>query len=145
MSIQFFDPQLAVARVADQVPGLKLCIQTVDVPSAMEQLKQTPAAFVVPISESGGDQFLATGGTGERVVPLFSVLLAVSSLRDTSGAAAAAELVVLRQAVATALLGWTPDSAIYDPFEFASGRLVVMSDRVAWWQDNYRTAHYLET
>jgi bifunctional ADP-heptose synthase (sugar kinase/adenylyltransferase) len=137
--ITLFDPELVIERLVDQVKEFKRITGAADLVAAFQDLKQSPAAFVLPLSATPGRNTAATVVVTQQVVDRFGVCIAVKNLRDATGREAHKELRELRLAVITALLGWTPDSNSYDPFELGPGRLLQVQDRVLWWQDDWRT------
>ncbi|ARO88178.1 hypothetical protein EBAPG3_010530 [Nitrosospira lacus] len=144
MAIVLLDPELVIARLADQVPppSLRRVAAAAELAAASEDLKQVPAAYVVPAAERASQNQFATGGVLQRNQVRFAVVLAVSNVSDMRGEKAQADLRILRTSVITALLGWSPDSA-FDPVEYVGGRLLRLSDAVLWWQDEFLTAHQL--
>lgn len=130
-----------VARIKAQVAAFKKVGIAADLAAAARELKQEPAAFVIPVQDRAQRNALENG-VSQRVLSRFGVVLAVSNLRDASGERAQTELAPIRDALLAALLGWPPD-AERDPCEYGGGRLLRLSDRVLWWQDNFDTAFYL--
>jgi len=138
-NMPIFDPQLAIARLAGQVPALKSVKGAADFgASAADGVRQLPCAFVIPLSESAGEQQLATMATQQTVRTLFGVIFAAQNLRDARGEKALAGIIDLRAAVRDALYGWQP-SADFAPCEFAGGRMLQLDDQVLWWQDDFAT------
>lgn len=101
--------------------------------------RATPAAFVIPLGEdprpSSGANFIR-----QQIRVSVGVVLAVKNVADTKGEAAQVDLGVLRPAVQTALLGWSPTGA--EPLERGAGRLIGMKNGVLYWQDVYHTNIY---
>ncbi|MCY3566675.1 MAG: hypothetical protein OXH27_10895 [Gammaproteobacteria bacterium] len=95
--------------------------------------------YVVPLSENAPPSGV-TGLTRQRATVRVAAVIAVSNLRDESGAAAATELELVRDAVRAAWLGWQPEGA-GQPAEYRSGRLLTFADRTVWWQDEYETTY----
>src|SRR5687768_5204949 len=131
MDIVLFDPQWTIARLKDQVPVLKQVSGAADLPTAIEQLKQPPAAYVIPLAERAAPNALATEAISQECATRFAVVLATQNLRDVRGEAAQATLLPIRKAVFEALLGWVP-AADFNPCEFGGGRLVQLNDMVLW-------------
>lgn len=138
-NIVIFDPQLAIARIVDQVPTLKSVKGAVDfAAAAVDGVKQLPAAFVIPLSESAGEQQHASMSTQQTTRSLFGVIYAAQNLRDMRGEKALTGIIALRLAVFAAIYGWPP-SADFDPCEFSGGRILQLTDQVLWWQDDFVT------
>lgn len=117
----------------------------IDIPSAEEAIRnQLPAAFVVPGSEvASGERPL--NSARQMIVESFNVVLVVTNKRDAQGVNAHADLRPLRGAVQGVLLGWSPDSAVFDTFMFDRGALLSLSELQLWWVDTYHTRRYLDT
>ncbi len=144
MAHLLFDPQWIIARLRIQVAALKRVAGSAELAAASEDLKQVPAAFVIPNAERPGSSSTGTMVTSQQNSVRFGVVLAVSNLRDARGEKAQADLLTLRTAVMTALHGWQPN-AEFDPLEYAGGRLLQLSDQVLWWQDDFSTTHLLRS
>lgn len=102
---------------------------------------QTPALYLLPLSEIGGDNNRANA-VSQRVALVFGTVLVLRRHGDAAGAAKLDALAPLRQAVRDALLGWTPDQH-HDVVTFHSGRLADMGNGAVWWLDAWQTStHY---
>lgn len=143
MTITLFNPDLVIARLATEVPppALRRVAAAAELAAAGEDLKQVPAAYVVPSADRAGQNQLANG-VSQRNQVRFAVVMAVSNMRDARGEKAQADLRLLRISIMTALLGWSPD-VDFAPVEYVAGRLLRLSDSVLWWQDEFLTAHQL--
>jgi hypothetical protein len=130
-----------VERIRDQAAAFKKVGLAADLAAARRELKQEPAAFVIPVLDRSGQNELANG-VSQYVLQRFGVVIAVQNLRDQAAIAAQEELAPLRLALITALLGWAPDEE-RDPCTYGGGRLVGLTDRVLWWQDNFDTSYYV--
>lgn len=109
--------------------------------AARDDLKNPPAAYVVPLSDSAKPNALSCGGIEQHVTERFGVVLAVSNLRDTKGEAAQAEFERLRSLVIGALLGFVPGEG-YDPVQYGGGRVLQIDASVLWWQLEFVTGYY---
>ncbi|MFZ6644422.1 phage tail terminator protein [Undibacterium sp. TJN25] len=130
-----------VARLRANLPELKLIGKAVDFQSAAESNpKATPACFVIPIDETP-----ESNGMGDiliqRVSATIGVVLVVRNLADNKGAAAGADLELLRAKVKRQVFGWTASPEL-DPFERGNSHLLAFRDGHMWWQDLYRTAYF---
>jgi hypothetical protein len=112
-----------------------------DLGAALRELKQEPAAFVIQQADAPQANTLANG-VSQFTRQRFAVLIGISNLRDASGEKAQTELAPIRDTLFTQLIGWAPD-ADRDPCTYAGGRIIRLSDRVLWWQDNFDTAYYI--
>lgn len=131
--------RLVMQRLIAEVPTLRQVAGAADLATAEDDMKRAPAAFVLPIREAPGQNYLELG-VSQRVVRTFGVLLASRNLRDARGEEAYVELESLRDQVMAAYLNWQPDTD-HEPCEYAGGRLIRLSNAVLWWQDEFRTAH----
>ncbi len=130
-----------VARIKAQVAAFRKVGIAGDLAAAARELKQEPAAFVIPVADAASRNTLENG-VSQYTRQRFGVVLAVSNLRDASGEKAQTELAPVRDALFAALVAWAPD-ANRDPCTYAGGRLLRLTDRVLWWQDNFDTAYYV--
>ncbi len=144
MAIALFNPQWIITRLQTEVTALKRVAGSAEFAAASDDLKQTPAAFVIPASEK-----TESSGTGTLVVSQhntvrFSVAIAVQNLRDARGENAGVDLLALRNSIVTALHGWQPH-ADFDPIEYSGGNLAGLNNQVLWWQDSFVTAHLIRS
>lgn len=144
MAIVLFDHSWIIARLKDQVTSLKLVGGAADLDAAAESLKQKPAAFVLPNSERASGSVTGTMVVSQQNTVRFAVVLAVQNLRDARGENAQADLLSLRTDIMTALHGFEPDED-FKTIEYSGGRLLQLSDRVLWWQDEFVTANLLRS
>lgn len=122
--------------------GLKLIAGAAEFQAAVENAPTaTPAAYVMEADETGGPNLI--GNTViQQIASNVVIVLVTHNVADPKGAAAALDMITLRRAVRTLLLGWSPTAAC-DPLEFAKGALANFKNGHLWWQDIYRTS-YLE-
>lgn len=100
---------------------------------------RTPAAWVVPVSESAGANVSATIDVAQRIRRRFGVVIAVRDIRDATGEAALdGGLAQARSEIAAALVAWSPDQGS-GAIMSAGGRLLSFSSGVLWWQDEFET------
>lgn len=126
-----------IARLQAAVPALKLVEGAAgfQVASAANP-KASPAAFVFPVSATGGPT-LTYSRVEQRVDALVAVVYAVRNVADAAGDAARADMEALRSAALSVLLGWSPPGC--DALTYASGQLLAFRDGWMWWQDVYAT------
>lgn len=110
-----------------------------ELPAAEEEIRQLPAAFVVPLRERAGENPLGSGGYSQRVAVNFGVVLAVSRAGMNSGRTAGILKPYWRE-VKDRLLGWAPLEG-YEPIEYAGGALFRIGARIVLWQMEFRTAY----
>jgi hypothetical protein len=108
--------------------------------AARDDLKNPPAAYVVPMADRAGANSLGGGAILQPVREQFGVALGVSNLRDASGVAAQAEFERLRRLVIDKLLGFVPGEG-YEPCEYGGGSLLLLSPDVLWWQLTFTTGY----
>lgn len=108
--------------------------------AARDDMKQAPAAYVLPMNDVASPNQLGGGAILQPVKERFGVALAVSNLRDPSGVAAQAEFERLRRLVIDALLGFVPGTD-YEPIEYAGGALLVIDASVLWWRLTFTTGY----
>lgn len=131
-----------LARLKTQLTGLKSVGVSADLDAAIEGVVAMPAAFVLPLAESGIDMGMLSG-TDEKVTQAFGVVHCLSNRRDAQGAAALDDLRDHRLNLRTALVGWVPDDATGEPVHFTAGRLLRLDgDGRLWWIDEFQLTTY---
>ena len=130
-----------IDRLRAQLSGFVTIAGSADVDSAVDGAPATPAAYVVALAETADPSDLI-GVHEQRLMQEFAVVLVVANLRDTTGAAAAAELATKRLALRAALLGWVPDAATGEPVQFVGGDLMQVRDQRLWWSFVFRVITY---
>lgn len=110
--------------------------------AARDDLKNPPAAYVLPVADRAGPNSLGGGAILQPVREQFGVALAVSNLRDATGRAAQIEFERLRRLVIDKLLGFVPGEG-YEPCEYGGGGLLLLTPDVLWWQLVF-TTQYME-
>lgn len=144
MAIVLFDPAWIITRLKTEVTALKRVAGSAGFADAVEDLKQTPAAFVIAGSERPTSSNTGTMMVSQNNTVRFSVAIAVQNLSDPRGDKAQAELRTIRMAIADALHGWQPD-ADFNPIEYGGGNLVGLNNQVLWWQDSFVTSHLIRS
>lgn len=99
----------------------------------------TPAAYVITLEESPGDNAWE-GEIVQEVRLLVGIVLVVKNVADAKGAAAQADMEVLRKLVKAQLFGYA--SGIYDPLLRGPSRPLAFADGHMWWQDAYHTTYH---
>ena len=96
--------------------------------------------YVYPLSEQGGEN-LEPHGALQRHRLRIGVLIAVTNRRDRGGAGALNETETWREAVRTALVGWTPPAGAR-PIAFARGAAIGLTDQTLLWQDEFEATYW---
>lgn len=109
--------------------------------AARDDMKQPPAAYVIPLNDAAGANQLGGGAILQPVRETFGVVLAVSNLRDSTGVAALTEFRRIRRLVIDELLGFVPVTD-YEPIEYGGGNLLMMDTAVLWWQLKFTTGYH---
>lgn len=120
------------------VPALRL-IDTAAAYAALEAppaRAQCPAAYVIELADEAGPNGLATGGVRQALTERIGVVLILDASRDARGAAGAAALRPLRQAVRAALVGFAPDED-HDALTFVAGRLIAAEGGYLAWEETF--------
>lgn len=132
-----------VAHLRTQLPGLRSVGASADLEAAIDGALAMPAAFVLPLAESGRNTGLL-GVTAQRIAQAFGVLQVVSNRRDGQGGAALDDLNTHRLALRASLVGWVPDATTGEPVLFTAGRLLRLDgDGRLWWIDEFELiTHY---
>lgn len=113
-----------------------------DFASAQEDLKITPAAYVIPLADTAQPNRLQFSGIEQHVTERFAVVLAVKNARDVRGDAVNVALETLRDKTINAVIGFVPDTG-YEPAEYGGGRLLMLDVAVTWWQLEFITGYRL--
>ena len=108
---------------------------------AQEDLKNPPAAFVIPLADVGRPNDLLGLSVEQHVIERFGVILAVRNLRDIRGDAVNAELESVRHQTISTLLGFQPATG-YDPIQYGGGRILTLEVSTLWWQLEFITGYY---
>ena len=130
-----------VARLEAQLTGFKKIGGAADLEAIGNGVVTTPSCYVIPTRETASDIDLV-GGFEQAITVGFSVVIAVSNLRDATGGAAIDVLDALRKQIKSALHRWVPDPTNGEAVRFDSGALVRFDDGLLWWLDEYRVLTY---
>lgn len=120
------------------VEGTLALAQVKDRPTAM------PAAYVFPVRSASSANQRATGGVLQNTGEDFAVVIIFENLSSPIGDPAADELQQLYDWVRRQLVGLEIDDD-HDPVEHISGALVKVAGGIVWWQEEFGTAHPLES
>jgi hypothetical protein len=142
--IRLFNHYLIVEHLSGSSRLLKTIAGAAAFAKAATDLKQVPAAYVLPVSERPGRSNTGTMSVTQQNTVQFAIVIAVQNLRDPRGESAQADLLPIRNEIMTALHGWQPDSDM-DPVEFNGGRLLRITGQALWWQDEFTTRHFIRS
>ena len=131
--------------IADQliavVKDLRKVAGAANFAAAREDLKNPPAAYVIPLAGNAKPSGLMGLSVEQYVAEQFGVVLAVDNKRDVRGDAVNAALEPLRNAVIQALLGFQP-ATDYDPVQLGGENLLDLDVTTLWWQIRFNTGYY---
>lgn len=131
------DLDFVIGRLKAATSGFKAIGGAADMDAALAGAVTVPSAFVIPLADQSSEQ-AHTGTYDETDLNEFGVVLAVSNLRDTRGAAALATLAPTRAQVRGALAGWVPDEDTGEPVTKVRGQLLRFDgDGRLWWIDRF--------
>lgn len=133
-----------VTRIQQQCPTFALVGGAAQLDAAMDALTATPAAFVLPARDTAGDNPYGNQIVQQQVDSEFSVVLAVANASDAAGATAGDDLAASRSTLRSALLNWTPETAL-TPCEYVGGELATFSGGNLWWTETYRTSYLIRS
>lgn len=142
--IELFDSEWIIARLKADVATLKIVSGAADLAKAEADLKQTPSAFVIELSDRASENRTGTMTVSQNNTARFAVITATKNLRDFRGQHAKTDLRTIRADIIEALHGWQPNTE-FGPIEKRDGRLMKMTNAVLWWQDEFVTAHLLRS
>ena len=103
-----------------------------------------PAAYVFVKEEASSPTERMTGPVLQRVETDLAVLIIAGNVSDARGAAASADIDVLKDAVRAALVGFVPDASNGEPMQHLSGQLVKVTGGTVWFEDLYAAVTYLQ-
>ena len=136
------DITLWVQRIESAKDKLRFVGTAADLAIARKELRQHPAAFVLPGREQAQPNDLMND-VYQTVQVEVGVVLAVRHAGSVIGSAHVDALNGLRSEVRSALLGWIPDDG-NQQVEFVDGRLLDFDKRVLWWMDSYRSEYAIQ-
>lgn len=123
-----------VAALGNRVYGASEFAQTASDRSAKVEL---PQCWVIPAGfAEGADREFA--GLADQPLEELSILLAVNNRVDRTGEAANDEMRTLADSLATALVGWVPDTS-YTGMRLIRGNVFRLTDELVWWDFRYTT------
>ena len=139
------DLEFAIARLKAHTTGIRAIGGAADFDAALASNVVLPAVYVIPLGDSA-DWMEHTGSYDEAEQLDFGVVIGVSNLKDTTGAAAQQSLAPVRLQVRKALAGWVPDDNTGEPIRKVSGRLLRLDgDGRLWWMDRFQFKTYFRS
>ena len=145
--IELLDLNLVIDHLKTNVTAFKSRVSgAVNIETAIAQgFEVGPVAKVLPNTSRGGGNNYAhlPSVVAQEVTEQFGVLYGVRNVSDARGKAAHDELVAIRNATWSALLGWKP-ARQFKQVVFVSGRLTSMNNRVLWWGDIFQTQSLIQ-
>ncbi|TCT37697.1 phage tail terminator protein [Martelella mediterranea] len=100
-------------------------------------------AFLVPWSERGRDNMLATGGFRQLVDVQFLVAVVIRYHADARGADRVALFENVKSSIEGVLAGWQPDPYA-DPMALVGGEASPLGNNVTVYVQTWQTTRYLE-
>ena len=134
--------RLAAALVPDTLKGVDLLGE---LPGALDQMKGSPWAFVMPSQDRAGPDTMGTVEVRQRVVQQFAVLICFFGIGNLA-AAQLSNIDTIRAAVRAQLVGWLPNpSDSGDPITYLGGKIVVADfDRsLIIWGEEFAGIYYV--
>ncbi|MDQ7002658.1 MAG: hypothetical protein Q9N02_08260 [Ghiorsea sp.] len=143
MAITMLDMDVIIARLKSKANLLHSIQGSASLEYVLKHgARTTPAAFVIPLAESPGDNQLATLAVRQQVRASFAVTVCVKDFSDATGASALKQgLTPIRQQVLAALVGFSP-LAQSDAITHSKGTLLQIKNGVLIWQDHFNAVFY---
>lgn len=126
-----------IDRIQTQCPGLRFVGGALDLSEATLQAVVPPAAFVIPVSETGEPIDMA--GLQQKRHQVWAVAIVIKAMPNKAGTDPAADLAPLRDQIRDALQGWAA-SPKHTPTQFDAGQLEAMEKGSIVWIDQYTTS-----
>lgn len=130
-----------MAQIKANVPELRTIGGSVQMGVAEEQLRTTPAAFVLPADEVSGPNTLSSGAVSQLVTATFTVVIAVANYADSTGKSGHDSLQEIREKVLACLIGWPPPDTVTE-VTHTQGNLALYNQSTLWWRDSFSTQFY---
>lgn len=117
------------------IPELKR-VEIATRPGDIDGLRITPAAFILPVSETANANKAMAGAFIQDEKFTFAVLLKTKNVADGQGGGALEEIMILRAKLKVILNGWRHSEAINGTY-FQGGRLAAFTNQIVLWQDEF--------
>lgn len=136
-----------IARLkAELVPGtLKAVGGAAELAAAMDQLKSSPEAFILPSVDRPSADTAGTMEVRQRVTQQFSVVVGFKNI-GPKGDAQLNKIDAVRREVMRTLIGWVPDHSQL-PINYAGGRMVAadFDQGVMFWGCEFSGTYYIRS
>ena len=101
-----------------------------------------PAAFVLPLSESAGENRAPGVGAVQQMTAVIGVTTVLAAPDDPGGTRARDRLRETLTATRERLTGWCPGASC-EPLAFRRGQLLEVDEGRVMWQDEYETTWWV--
>lgn len=135
----FLDPQDVVARLLEHGPAFTRVGTARDLGNARVETLRPPMAWVIMMSENGGEiRYQISDMIEQLVTARFGIILAVRDIGDRTGEAAREALKPLREGVHGVICNWKPLGSNH-ACRFSRGALTssIGADGMMFWQDEF--------
>lgn len=130
-------------RIRDQVGALRHVAGAADLDSVMKGRAVAPSAHVFEVSRTAKSNDLLMA-VHQETTDSHAVVIVVANHRDASGSDSSDVCRLLRDQIASALIGWQPDPG-FTEITYVGGSLASMHDNHFYWQEIYRTTGVLRS
>ncbi len=139
------ESEIMAALAAIDPPVFAIVAGAADFGAIGDKPHAVPAAYVFAEEEVSGDNNRATGPVLQRTEMDVAVVIITRNLSDTTGGAAAGDIVGLKHEVRRALVGLVP-AASEDgtPVTHLSGAMLKAKGGYVWWRELYAASTYTE-
>jgi hypothetical protein len=100
-------------------------------------------AFVVDMTETSNSDDDMTMYHSQSITHTFAIIIAVRSLNDRLGSNVNKRLANFKNTTRLALVGWSPDPAIYSEINFVRGETLSFENGGVFWLEEYKTEYLL--
>ncbi|MBF0602938.1 MAG: hypothetical protein HQL07_04500 [Nitrospirae bacterium] len=130
-------------RIRGQVQTLRHVAGAADLDAVTKGRAVAPSAHVFEVSRTAQPNSLLMA-VHQETTDSYAVVVVVANHRDASGSDSSDACRLLRDQIATALIGWqaNPESAA---LEYVGGHLVDFANQHLYWQEVYRTTGTLRS
>lgn len=126
-----------------QITQLKLVSGAAEFGALFDSIQTAPAAFVIESVTEPGES-LTCGPVLQEVNTTITVMIAVTTSRDSTGAASNQDLDTIRSLIRSKLLGWSPEAGALG-YSLGVGRLMTYRPGLMWWSDTYHTTNTIKS
>lgn len=130
-------------RIRAQVPELRQVAGAADLDAIKSGRIHPPAAYVFEVGRAAQPNALLMA-VHQETRDSYAVVVVVDNRRDARGGDGSDACRLLRDRIATALVGWQPDPE-GAALEYVGGNLVEFVNQHLYWQEVYRTTGTLRS